>query len=132
MTGLDLDTVRVARDASCSSRFGVVSISRAGSLVPFATAGRTRVRWITPMSTPLEDTDDASCCLPRYLSAGEAGAYLRLSLSWIRKATRAGTIPCARIGTRVVYDRLDLDAWVAARKRAAAYDLPCATGVPRS
>lgn len=84
------------------------------------------------MSTQHDAFDDASSGLPRYLSAAEAGAYLRLSISWVRKATQKGTLPCARIGSRIVYDRLDLDAWVAARKRAVAYDLPRVTARPRA
>lgn len=60
--------------------------------------------------------------LSRYLSPQEAADYLRMSLSWLRKATRAGKLPRITLGWRIVYDRVDLDAFVAERKQAAAWD----------
>ena len=57
----------------------------------------------------------------RYLAAPEAAYYLRVSLSWLRKATRRREVPSFRLGARVVYDRDDLDAYVQERKREAAW-----------
>ena len=57
----------------------------------------------------------------RYLSAPEAAHYLRISLAWLRKATRKRDVPSFKIGARVVYDRVDLDAYVEERKRETAW-----------
>jgi excisionase family DNA binding protein len=55
------------------------------------------------------------------MNAVEAAAYLRVSVSWIRKATRRKEVPSFQIGTRVLYDRADLDAYIAERKQEAAW-----------
>jgi excisionase family DNA binding protein len=59
----------------------------------------------------------------RYMSAPEAAHYIRLSLSFLRKATMNGEIPHAKVGVRVVYDRLDLDRFIEQRKVATAWDV---------
>ena len=57
----------------------------------------------------------------RYLAPQEAADYLRMSLSWLRKATRRREVPAIPIGARIVYDRVDLDGYVDQLKRAAAW-----------
>lgn len=52
----------------------------------------------------------------RYLTAIEAAEYLRVSLSWLRRATRAREVPHAMLGRRRLYDRQDLDAYVTFKK----------------
>lgn len=44
-----------------------------------------------------------------------------MSMSWLRKATCYGKIPHAKVGARVVYDRLDLDEYIAHCKVLAAW-----------
>lgn len=58
----------------------------------------------------------------RYLTPAEAAAYLKISLSWVRKCTRAGLLPHAQLGWRIVYDRVDLDEFITSRKRAASWE----------
>ena len=58
---------------------------------------------------------------PRYLNAQEAADYLRISVSWVRKATRSGELPHAKIGCRVIYDRTDLDEYVRQKKIKASW-----------
>jgi hypothetical protein len=54
---------------------------------------------------------------PRYLEAPEAAAYLRLSEGNLAKRRVQGGGPrFAKMGNRVVYDRVDLDAWLASFK----------------
>ena len=67
-------------------------------------------------TTPTEELE------ARYLTPAEAAEYLRMSLSWVRKATRAGALPHAQLGWRLVYDRKDLDEFVRERKVAASWD----------
>ena len=55
---------------------------------------------------------------PRYLDTKQAAAYLGLSLKTLEKLRVTGRGPrFAKAGRRVIYDRRDLDKWVAARKR---------------
>jgi excisionase family DNA binding protein len=70
------------------------------------------------MSEPQPSAD-----APRYLSPQEAAEYLRMSLSWVRKATRAGKLPHIPLGWRIVYDRVDLDRLMEDLKRAAAWEV---------
>lgn len=48
----------------------------------------------------------------RYLTQGEAAAYLRLSVRYLRDETIKGNIDAARIGKRLLYTVEDLDAYV--------------------
>lgn len=52
------------------------------------------------------------------LAAREAAAALSIceKTLWSRTEPR-GTIPCVRIGARVLYDPRDLSAWIHARKK---------------
>lgn len=54
---------------------------------------------------------------PRYLKVQEAAAYLRVSADFLNKdrLTKLHGIPFARIGRRVLYDRLALDVWLSSR-----------------
>ncbi|MCG3135026.1 MAG: hypothetical protein HMLKMBBP_02520 [Planctomycetes bacterium] len=70
----------------------------------------------SPHSAPAPSV--ATSCM----NAVEAAAYLRVSVSWIRKATRRAEVPSFQIGTRVLYDRADLDAFIAERKQIAAWE----------
>ena len=55
---------------------------------------------------------------PRYLDTKQAAAYLGLSVKTLEKLRITGRGPrYAKAGRRVIYDRRDLDRWVAARKR---------------
>ena len=55
---------------------------------------------------------------PRYLGTKEAAAYLGLSAKTLEKLRVTGEgPPYAKAGRRVIYDRRDLDRWVAKRKR---------------
>ena len=55
---------------------------------------------------------------PRYLDTKQAAAYLGLSVKTLEKLRVTGRGPrYAKAGRRVIYDRRDLDRWVAARKR---------------
>ena len=55
---------------------------------------------------------------PRYLDTRQAGAYVGLSVKTLEKLRVTGRGPrYAKAGRRVIYDRRDLDRWVAARKR---------------
>lgn len=67
------------------------------------------------LPTDAERGEERDACVPRYMTVPEASDYLRISPSYLRKATRAGDVACARLGQRVIYDRQELDAWVARR-----------------
>ena len=55
---------------------------------------------------------------PRYLDTKQAAVYLGLSVKTLEKLRVTGRGPrYAKAGRRVIYDRRDLDKWVAARKR---------------
>ena len=55
---------------------------------------------------------------PRYLDTKQAAAYLGLSVKTLEKLRVTGKGPrYAKAGRRVIYDRRDLDKWVAERKR---------------
>ena len=54
----------------------------------------------------------------RYLNTGEAAAYLGISRKTLTKMRVAGDGPrYSKARRRVIYDVLDLDAWVESRKR---------------
>ncbi|MHC4469527.1 MAG: helix-turn-helix domain-containing protein [Planctomycetota bacterium] len=67
------------------------------------------------MSDPNQASD-------RYLTAPEAAAYMKVSLSWLRKKTASGELPHSKLGHRVVYDREDLDEYIRRCKVTAAWD----------
>ena len=54
------------------------------------------------------------------LTIDEASAKTRLSVSTIYKATCARSIPCVKLGARVLFDDAELDAWIAAHRVAPA------------
>ena len=55
---------------------------------------------------------------PRYLDTRQAAAYLDLGPRTLRRMRAAGEgPPYARWGRRVIYDRADLDEWMARHKR---------------
>lgn len=58
----------------------------------------------------------------RYLKAPEAAAYLRVSVDLLNKdrMTKLHGIPFLRIGRRILYDRVSLDAWLAERAENCA------------
>ena len=52
------------------------------------------------------------------LSVDQAAQRLGLSTSWLNKARiSGGGPPYLKLGRRVLYDRSDLDVWMAARRR---------------
>ena len=58
--------------------------------------------------------ENPSVPLARWLRVNEAAAYLRVSPTFMHKArqTKMPDIPYVRIGRRVLYDRLALDAFL--------------------
>lgn len=55
---------------------------------------------------------------PRYLNTEQAGSYLGLSPSTLRRMRVTGEGPrYSKAGRRVIYDPHDLDEWVEERKR---------------
>lgn len=52
----------------------------------------------------------------RLLEAHEVAEILNVPTSWVRSATRAGTLPAVRLGRWVRYDRADLDHWIEEQK----------------
>lgn len=64
-------------------------------------------------ATILESTANA---VPRWLST-KAAAYLGLAVSTLNndRVTRLLGLPFSRLGRRVLYDRLELDAYLLAR-----------------
>ena len=59
--------------------------------------------------------------LKMLLPADEAAESLSICPKTLWNHTEPrGTIPCVRIGTRVLYDPLDLRAWIDGQKRCAA------------
>lgn len=65
-------------------------------------------------ATILESTANAA---PRWLSTKAAAAYLGLAVSTLNndRVTRLLGLPFSRLGRRVLYDRLELDAYLLAR-----------------
>lgn len=57
-----------------------------------------------------------------YLRAGEAASYIGLAVSTLAKFRVDGTGPCYIRAGRILYDRDDLDAWLASRKRLSTSD----------
>lgn len=53
-----------------------------------------------------------------WLTALELQDYLKVSKSFVYKSTMRGTIPLHRVGSRVLFHRDEIDAWV--RSRAAS------------
>ena len=63
----------------------------------------------------------------RYLRTASAAEYIGLTKSTLEKRRLTGGGPVfSKLGRTVVYDRADLDAWVAARRRQSTSD----TGEP--
>jgi excisionase family DNA binding protein len=46
------------------------------------------------------------------MSVGELAKWLNVSVSWVYKAVEAGTLPCFRIGARVLFRRKQIKAWL--------------------
>lgn len=55
----------------------------------------------------------------RLLIADEAAELLALPVSWVREATRQGTLPHVKLGRYRRYVRTDLEAWVETQKAGA-------------
>lgn len=62
------------------------------------------------IAPPLPDED-------ALLDAGEAAAYLNLSVSWVYKAAERGELPCVRIGSALRFDAAALREWVQSKAR---------------
>ena len=52
---------------------------------------------------------------PRFMSIADAAAYLGLSVSFVQKLTSRRRIPFVKVGRRALYDRVNLDRWMARR-----------------
>jgi excisionase family DNA binding protein len=57
----------------------------------------------------------ASC--ERLLVAGELAAMLQVNTSWVYAETRAGRIPCVRLGRYYRYRAAAIEAWLAEVER---------------
>ncbi|MBE3096960.1 MAG: helix-turn-helix domain-containing protein [Planctomycetes bacterium] len=51
------------------------------------------------------------------LDAREAAQALRMGARTLARLTAAGSLPCVRIGRRVLYDPCDLTAWIDRQKK---------------
>jgi predicted DNA-binding transcriptional regulator AlpA len=52
------------------------------------------------------------------ITAKQAASYLKVSAAWLEKARSRGSGPkFIKIGSRVLYDVADIDAWLASKKR---------------
>ena len=66
---------------------------------------------------------DSTDNLKRYLRTPEAADYIGLTKSTLEKLRLTGVGPVfSSLGRIVVYDRGDLDAWVASRRRKSTSD----------
>lgn len=73
------------------------------------------------------------------LNTAQASKILNLSESWLRKAVAGNRIPFIRIGTRVLFRRVDLDSWISehfvptgAEVEARAQTIAATAMLPRS
>jgi excisionase family DNA binding protein len=64
-----------------------------------------------PMTHALATSSDAQMFTPALLSRHEAAKVAGISLSTLDRHTKAGKIPCKRIGGRVLYPRGPFMAW---------------------
>ena len=66
------------------------------------------------MDRQTNNQENPSSTYARWMRVNEAAAYLRVSPTFMHKArlTRIPDIPFVRIGRRVLYDRLALDAFL--------------------
>lgn len=72
----------------------------------------------TPTVLPLNQDNDVS--QPQVFTEPEAAKFLRLSRQTLQRIRLRGEIAFCRVGgTRVVYTRQHLDAYLASRERAA-------------
>lgn len=58
---------------------------------------------------------------PLLLNCIEASKALGICTKTLWTLTKAGSIPCVRIGVRVLYDPLDLKRWIESQKTAAIH-----------
>jgi excisionase family DNA binding protein len=56
----------------------------------------------------------------RLLDAAELAQRWNVPTSWIREATRAGKIPCVRLGRYVRYRGETVDAWLKEQEQGGA------------
>jgi len=56
----------------------------------------------------------------RLLDADEVAAMLHVPLRWVRDASRAGKLPCIRLGRYVRFDRDDVLTWIDEQKTGGA------------
>ncbi len=59
----------------------------------------------------------------RYMTAREAAAYLRLSISTIHKLSAGGGIPVYRVGAKLLFATDELDGWLEKGRRRTADEL---------
>jgi predicted DNA-binding transcriptional regulator AlpA len=58
---------------------------------------------------------------PILIGAQQAAKSLGICTKTLWTLTKAGSIPCVRIGCRVLYDPLDLKRWIESQKTAAIH-----------
>lgn len=69
---------------------------------------------------------------PRLLNVEEAAGYLSTTTWAIRKLAWAKTVPHIKLGTRLLFDRQDLDRFIDMAKMGGKFGTACnAAGVPR-
>ena len=61
-------------------------------------------------------TETAQAPAPLLLDARETARVLSISPRTLARLTAAGSIPCVRIGHRVLFDPRDLTAWIDRQK----------------
>lgn len=65
------------------------------------------------------DTDVALSLDEPLLDCEQAAALLNVRPSWVRDATRAGRLPCIRVGRHLRFTRPMLEAWAANHRTEA-------------
>jgi excisionase family DNA binding protein len=69
---------------------------------------------------------------PRLLNIEDASAYLSTTVWAMRKLAWSKEVPHVRLGTRILFDRLDLDSFINRAKLGGKFGTACnAAGVPR-
>ncbi len=61
-----------------------------------------------------------SVITPRLLTIQQSASYLGTTVWAIRSLVWNRQVPSIRIGKRILFDKIDLDAYVESRKKAAA------------
>lgn len=77
------------------------------------TGGDNRKNLVAPAGTPADGVPDLA------LSLDEAAAAIRMSTDWLRKECRHGRFPHVRLGRRLLFRPLAINAWLTRRETNA-------------